>query len=453
MGDFVMTQAVRKESNNPLSEENKKAFIEFLRKIKQNKVTVTSYTPNKIEFIDQNNQKHIIIKQGNKYIEMEKRGNIITPEFPKTDLIMKPIEKPKPKKLKTKKGKVIAPNIMKILAPPLIVAGALSIAHLSTNHNEMLNSEIEVLDPEEEATNLVGIDMKNWIEDSMEKQKNLEISEPVFQNLIITQTTCVEVLQQENMIKREQTDALFGEMIDAYASHYGIPNSIGKALISQERPNDTYENLGQLTRNICGEKIILPVMDQTSNELEKIYIVREEPNKENYKTEASYKEQLDKYKNQLEESKKLKEEGYQIYSFQEIIENPEMNIHIAMAYLAHCVYKCDMNITQGIRAYNSGYTAARKASDEEIANGKIEIGDAEYNKHVFSHLYADEINDMVWRLKSVPKLTESEKRTMTKEQIQKKEIEMAKNTPMIVVNVEFSRIKELYYEEENGYHL
>ena len=407
-----MAQAIRKEKPNPLTEENKKAFIAFLRQIKQNKVTVTKYTPDKIEFIDQNNQKHVILKQGTRYIEIEKNGKIITPVFPKTDLIVQPVKKKK--KLKTKKGKVIAPNVMKILAPPLIIAGAIITASKSKNStNDILNSEIEVLNLEEDSTNLVGIDMNEFVNNSLEEQSNIGNSELVISNMFITQTTCVEVAQRDNMIKREETDALFGTIIDNYSSRYGIPNSIGKALITQERANDSYENIGQLTRNICGEKIILPIMNQNSNQLEKIYIVRDEPNKENYDTDTSYKEQLDKYKNQLEESKKLSAEGYEIYHFKDIINNPEINIHISMAYLAHCVYKCDMNISQGIRAYNSGYTSARKASDSEIANGKVEIGDSEYNKHVFSHLYSDELNNMVWHLKSVPRLNESEKRTMT----------------------------------------
>ncbi len=360
------------------------------------------------------------------------------------------------RKIIAKKGKLTAKKNAKILVLPLLMAGLfLAKSNITDAATQNLNEGQEILDtlPEENFDNqttneiIVSDLMEN---DTLEIEENLIMKESP--SIMITQTTCVEVVEKEDMRKREETDALFGTMIDTYTTRYGIPNCLGKALISQERPNDSFENLGQLTRNICGEKIIIPLFGENEMGLEKIYVIRDQPNRNNYSSEASYREQLDKYKTQLETSQKLAQEGFQIYSFPELLNNQELNIHISMAYLAHCIYKCDTNISQGIRSYNSGYTSAKKASDEEIANGKIEIGDQYYNKHVYEYLYSYELNEMIWSFKNIPILTEEEKRELTPEQIIQIEKDRSTNAPLIIVNMGFSNVKELSYEE-NGYHL
>ncbi len=359
--------------------------------------------------------------------------------------------------IKTKKGKVISPNVAKVLAPPILIAGIFLAFGKSSNAAEEVASGWEILNNISEENIEEVPENEKMVSDMLENNyvletNEIEIEENQVPDIMITQTTCVEVKQKENMKKREETDILFGAIIDKYTNCYGIPNCIGKAIITQERPNDSLENLGQLTRNICGEKIVIPLLGSDEGNLEKIYIVRDEPKRSNYDSESSYREQLNKYKNQLKESKELSLEGYQIYSFQEIMNHSELNIHISMAYLAHCIYKCDINISQGIRAYNGGYTKAKKASDKDIADGKIDVGDPYYNEHVYAYLYEDELNSIVWNLKNVSLLTENEKKEMTQEQMLEKEKEITKNTPVIVIDMNFSCVKELNYEE-NGHHL
>ena len=127
---------------------------------------------------------------------------------------------------------------------------------------------------------------------------------------MISQLTNVEVESKTNMIKRMETDNLFGQSIQYYATRYGIPTSLASALITQERPDIGMENIGQLTRKICGEKYQVPIIIPTESEKydgissEKIFIVRDEQIKENIENPDSYRKELERYQNQLIKSQK-----------------------------------------------------------------------------------------------------------------------------------------------------
>lgn len=448
-----MEQSIRKTSQTNIN-ETREAFVEFLKRINQKKISIISFAPDQIVFRDEEGKTRKIIKIGNRFIETKEVSDKITsPNFNNTK--KNGNSKKKNRKAKSRRGRIISRNAKKILAPVIlstgILASAFTLAHeepANTLEVTIVSEPIETLEELEE-TNIIitendALTMNNCAPNSEEQ-------------MVISQTTAVEVMPKENMIKRSETDYQFGTIIDMYTSRYGIPSAIGKALLTQERPNEGYENVGQLTRNVCGEKIILPIINGNAEEnkkgVEKIYIIRDEPQRSSFEEESSYREEMERYKNQLEESKQLANEGYQIYYFETAMQDVELNIHLSMAYLAYCVYKCDMTVNQGIRGYNCGYPLSRCASDEEIAGGKIEVGDPNYNQNVFSYLYPNELNELVWYLKSVPKIPESEAKKMTLEEIQKREYELAEDAPLVAISMDFTRVRNLEYAQENGYNL
>lgn len=439
----------KKESPKSI-QEDVSILSDLLKHITSKNIKLISYSLDHVIYEDENKVVRHILKKGDKVIDtIEKTPNVIEPNF-------KANNKPK-KNIRTRKGKIISPNAKIIFASVLMGAGLATAAWSlhGSSAEELPKIEIEVeeipLKPEIEAKNTNEKDKIQVQEETISKPE--EAISPREPDVIISENTVVEVAQRENMAKREETDALFGSIINIYTSRYGIPNAIGCALITQERPNSNNINVGQLTRNICGEKMQIPTFDAENqvNGIEKIYVVREMPQKENFEQEESYKKELDRYKKQLEESKKLSEEGYSIYDYQTVIQNPEMCIHISMAYLAHCVYQCDMNVSQGIRGYNGGYPIAKMASDLEISKGSVTDGDAYYNEHVYSYLYYDELENLKWHLASLNTLKNNE--NWSNEERVQKEKEQAMSAPIIEIHFTFLNVRGLNYEEENAHRL
>lgn len=445
-----MAQVDRKENLSVNASNHKSVLTEFLEQIDEKNITIISCDSDQFIYKDDQNRIHKIIKIGDKFIKATNISpNIIQPNF--SDNHQKPNLPKKNRKIKTKRGRVSSLNAAKILIPAAIISLGTIIGvakYVSTPANEIEVLEITPEDIPEEIEELdVNEITKVVMRNNIAKK---EVDQSLIQDeIVISQTTNVVVSPKEDLSKREETDRLYGSYITKYTTRYGIATSLGSALITQERPNNSNENIGQLTRNICGERIVIPIIDDKNNEgLEKIYVIRDIPDKNNFEEEEAYREALDTYKSQLEEGKKLATKGYQIYKFEDLMTNTEANIHISMAWLTYSIYKCDTNINQGVRGYNGGYNAAKVATDEEIANGKITIGDAFYNEHVFSYLYPDEIEGLECYFKSVPYLSEEEKASMTEEEIIRKQNELAKSASVIKVSINFAQVRILNNEEE-----
>ncbi len=420
--------SVRKEQNSKDLQLRFKQLKELISKIEEPQAKIVSMNPNKTIVEGKSGNCYFFKYENDKYIEIKKENSII--EFPVDK--KKNVPKTSKKKLKTKKGKIISPNARKILAPAVISLGiGFSALTLTRTITEKQNSNltIETLEEFELEKSKFAIPKK--------EEENQTTADPQITEFCI-QDTNVMVKPKENLQKRIETDTVLGTEICYYANRYGIPKSIAAALITQERPDDIFENVGQLTRNICGEKINIPIICKSEEEYinriqeEKIYIVRDMPERESFEEISSYKAALKRYQEQLEESKELETQGYNIYYFADLMKNNNQNIHIAMAYLAYCTYKCDLNVHQGIRAYNGGYSLSKKASDDDLVRGTLEIGDPYYNEHVFAYLYPEEIEDIIWKLQDPE----------TKE--------------FIAVSMGFNNIIEMSEQnakEENGHHL
>lgn len=409
-------------------------LINTIRTMEEKKVVLVSLNPQKT-IIELPDKRQIFYKyQNGKYIEIPKDTLNLEENVPK--------KLKHSYNLKTRKGKIISQNAKKILVPPLMTL-SIGLAFLGAiNKQEKVKTKneitIETLQDKESMNTIINLKIPNF--NSMINSKLPETTKSEPTPTMISQLTNVEVESKTNMIKRMETDNLFGQSIQYYATRYGIPTSLASALITQERPDIGMENIGQLTRKICGEKYQVPIIIPTESEKydgissEKIFIVRDEPIKENFENPDSYRKELERYQNQLIKSQELEKEGYHIFYFGDLMNDPAQNIHISMAYLAHSVYGCNLNVHLGTRAYNSGIASAKNATDEDLVNGNIEIGDPFYNKNVLSYLYPEELTNVVWTLKNIN----------------------SEEQELIAIAMNFNNIKDRNYEyasQEDGPHL
>ncbi|MCI8575405.1 MAG: hypothetical protein HFI09_02940 [Bacilli bacterium] len=229
----------------------------------------------------------------------------------------------------------------------------------------------------------------------------------LYQNISIEH----EIIQSQRIKKRVETDNLFGDTIEKWSKRWGASSSLMKALITQERDENNLSNPGQLTRNICGEKIILPIINKSKEdiasgkEVDKIFIIREEPNKANYQNEEEYLYQLELHKKQVEKSKELKQEGYEIIFFPDLLgeQNCDKNIQIAIAFATFNNYRLNDPVLATF-AYNAGYYTTKKAQLDEILNGQVgtDQTDKNYLTHVFRFLYPEEVNNLKFITKNFP---------------------------------------------------
>ena len=371
---------------------------------------------------------------------------------------------------KTKKGKInlkYIPEIATLFALCLVIWNEAN--HLTLNSNEY-QIEQQLPNPEkdlniENNTIQIIIENENTIQSKIEKSQ-IPISPQLASSEIDTsliQIIPFEIIQSEEMQSRKMTQELYGTIIEEYAQKYGLCPNLIEALITQERHKKILDNPGQLTREICGEEIIIPIIKkseqemQESKEVDKIYIVRDEPIRENFDNEQEYIKQLNRYKNQLEKSKELASKGYEIVHFVNLKgeNNTHENIRISIIWLAHCIYKCDCQINKGVFAYNQGYPEARNANDKEIMNGLAGKTNADiwYNYNVFRFLTKEEATKMNFLLKPFPEnwlyLSESEQKEYIDHLSQIPSQNITLSLPIFQENLE----ENYTYEKENGHSL
>lgn len=317
-------------------------------------------------------------------------------------------------KPKTKKAKINVKYVSTIAA--LFTLSALvwnKVKDLNKNVDEKYQIEQQMQIPKEnEVTkydNFQIVIENPTILDEKTQENKIETAN---ENSIV-QSIPFEIIQSNEMQSRKKTQELYGNVIQTYSEKYGLCSDLVEALITQERHKQVLDNPGQLTRNICGEEIVVPIINKNETELqnsknvEKIYIVRDKPIRENFQEEQDYIKQLNRYKNQLEKSKELYNKGFEIIYFEDLRgeNNVLENIRISIIWLAHCIYQCDCQINQGIFAYNQGYPSAKSSSDTEIMNGLAGNNNADiwYNYNVFQFLTKEEAGNMNFNLKPFPK--------------------------------------------------
>lgn len=175
-----------------------------------------------------------------------------------------------------------------------------------------------------------------------------------------------------DMSKLDETNHYFGSYIEKYANLFGLPSDIASAQITQERPNiknGTCENVCQITYEyFVGQTMTIPIYDASGFTGE-------------YETFTVTKEMLD---------------------------TPEGNIKVGIAFLRNCVDKFD-SLILGLFIYNQGGATLSNAcnyygldindylGDENAIKARDLInryyeekdkshGDNEYLEHVFSYL-------------------------------------------------------------------
>ena len=431
-----------------LTSQEQNSLFQILANISEKSTTV-SFSNNCIRIYGESGYIYVLKKQGNVFVESYRTRNRSTKNSAN-----------KCRTYKTKRGKIKSNIIRIILGSTMVITAATLI--FKNNHSDHNKSPIAV------STQLETLEVNN-------EMPSLEIQED--QKIILTTTAYpketveeismseieedtleidFEINQSSRFKKRIETDQLYGEIIRKDEKRWGIAKGLLSALITQERHDSIPNNPGQLTRMICGEKIILPIIEKSEQdiaekkEVDKIYIIREEPKRENYNNEKSYYEQLEIYQTQLKKSKELQQEGYEIISFPELLDekNIEQNIRISAAFLTYYNYKLNDPMLSTY-AYNAGLTRAKNVDNiYDVLNGSIssENTDKLYLTHVYRFLKKEEAQNLQFIMKPFP----SNFNTMSYDERVFYMNEEIKNTPLNITNISLINFREYTNEEEIG---
>ena len=259
----------------------------------------------------------------------------------------------------------------KSLPTKQILAGALTFTIASSllaglYEKEMKKKNIEELNKH---ISIVDHDRKKGTNEIVIEETNFIIPDNTL-NLAFADRSKSD--DEDEISKLEETKNYYGDIISNYATRYGLPYDLVCAQITQERPkikNGTCENICQITYEyFVGQTMVVPIYDESGFTKEyDIFLVTKE-----------------------------------------MLDSPEGNIRVGIAYLRTCVDKFNSLIT-GLFSYNQGDSAlaiacnyygfdkedylgdenALKARDiinryyEEI--GKTH-GDKDYLEHVLSYL-------------------------------------------------------------------
>ena len=429
------------ESSKKQKIDSQKQLLEFLTKLNE-KIISISIHDNIVKIYVASGKTYIFKKQNDQYIKIMERNK----------------NKSKKENYKTKKG-VVKPSFVQKITSSAIILFILASTAKTVNYyantfetKQVLDNEYDLEESlkEENNDNIISITTTNTIVSSPLKKDETEV---YYQNIPID----FEFIQSQRFIKRIETDNLYGNVIENWSERWGTSSNLMKALITQERDEKTLSNPGQLTRNICGEKIILPIINKTKEDIEngkevdKIYIVREEPKKENYQKEEDYLVQLDLHKKQLEKSKELKQEGYEIILFSNLLgeENCYENVRIAIAFATYSNYRFN-DPALGTFAYNAGYNMTKNAQLNDILNGNVgsDYTDKQYLSHVFRFLYPEEATNLKFITKPFP----DNWNEMTYEQRNHYMNEEIKNKPYTYTVISLENFKEYNDEKEIGHY-
>ena len=298
--------------------------------------------------------------------------------------------------MKSKKGKLRSKNSKRILtkiAMIATVAGIGAAVHLTSSLNEkntvsQVPTEYTSEVPEKQTIpHTVVIEQEKPKEDKIE---NRTIN--IFQEINYTDVFGYE--------KKQETIQEFGDFIEEYSKRYGLDFNLTVALLTQERATDindpSYNNIGQITKAICGEKISAPVFEKnTLISYDKIYVL---PGcYDNYplkdlETMGNFPAFTKEEQQKIQEAIKLKKEGYEIYRLTDVKNEVSLNIKISCACLAYLINKQN-NLVKGVASYNMGYGRINEnVTEEEILRGQIlEADDPNYLNNIFRYLTKEEL--------------------------------------------------------------
>lgn len=296
--------------------------------------------------------------------------------------------------LQSKKGKLRALNAKKIL-----IALALATGVNVVNPNVKVSEE-PILKEAHLEINQPKIDMSRSISiDNNEKTNLAEEKNNFYLNNEIIDVSNIGFKNELGMQKKELTKEYFGDLITTYANRYGIDSNLLMALFTQERSNDINDNnVGQLTRAICGEKIIAPVFQDGKKVSEdKIFVLPacyDNYPLDDLETMGNFPSFSEKDQQTIQSAIILAKNGYSIYRLKDVKSNKELNIKTAVAYLSYLI-NMKNNLIKGVASYNMGYTRIDKSvSQEMIMNGEVkEADDPNYLINIFEYLSEEERNN------------------------------------------------------------
>ncbi len=318
-----------------------------------------------------------------------------------------------PVKVKSRKG------ILKSTRARSILLGAAALAIMSsTTMKENVNNqaehnvyaqEMEVLSdlvaPTENFEDIVVINEAPPTEEVLvsepekepfvSQQKNTLVEEDV-----ISLVKPISDMDELGFEKKDATILEFGNSISYYGNRYGIDSSLLVALFTQERSNDRsssgYNNVGQLTESICGEKIEAPVFESGNLiGVDKLYVLPscyDSYPLEDLSSMQTFPSFTANEQEKIQQAVKLQQEGYMIYRLKDVKENSELNIRVSVAYLAYLI-NMKHDVIKGVASYNMGYPSINSSvSREDILSGELSLaGDPNYLNHIFRYLSDEEL--------------------------------------------------------------
>ncbi len=258
----------------------------------------------------------------------------------------------------------------------------------------------------------------------IEESQNVEPDVEQLENNVISIPVYVVPTDYLGMQKCIRTKEIYGEYISFYAKRYGLDENILISLFTRERfsENDIVsptlledigyhifdqnevdvagkmkENIGQLTRAICGEEIVAPIfLEDKVIGYDKIFVLP--PAFDSYEI-SNLKELSESDLFNEEDSQKLKRAyellqtgEWQIIKRINAFYNVAENINVSTAYLSYLINK-KHDLVRGVMSYHAGYgSVPNTVSYEEIFNGAIEAFDPFYVANVLQ--YANFDNDI-----------------------------------------------------------
>lgn len=332
------------------------------------------------------------------------------------------------KTIKTKKG--IVKNGKKVL---LVCAGMLLIAMYQNNKAQ----EKDPLTISTVKENSFEIEIPRNLDHVVNELSYETEIEPIEEEKIVEETIPVniEVVPTDYLgfEKRRLTEEKYGEATRYYAERRGLDAELVLNLFTRERYGERdkvrqtdleeigykifdknkenveekmKQNIGQLTRAVCGEVITAPVFENgILVGQDKIYILPpcyDPYNIEDLKTLCVDERFSKKEQEMLLKAVELQTRGNcQIFKRKDAFYNVENNINVSTAYLSYVINK-KHDLIRGVMSYNAGYGSVPDDMDyESILNGSIEAFDPYYIPKILQYAsFKDGVYECTIRFKT-----------------------------------------------------
>ena len=293
------------------------------------------------------------------------------------------------KKIKSNHG--IVPASYKRAALAVWAMAILSYAYLEVQDRVQAN-EVQAVEDNE--------DTYSFEEEDVLKEYTIDPNwqPPVGYPEVVTVTPEVIELQapvnqvnEINFAKREETHEVFGEIINKYATRYGLDWRLMEAMFTQERPNLSSKdsNIGQLTPSMIGGILKSPTFDSVGNYLGDEYAVIL-PSSYQGMTEEDFKKRANSGDNYIRMANEVLEKHGEVFFYNEVIKDVEKNIHMSLIFHGFLL-NLKGNFWSMLASYNMGYPSVpNNLSFETMLRGSYGVGGHNYLYVVLNKLSEEE---------------------------------------------------------------